>query len=164
MASAAAPAADVLHPRAAAFTVEARGLERRLGLLFATTGIGLVVLMGVLGLVLPADDAARRRHDHRDAARDDGRARVGSVLDEKRAELRDTFAVGADSTGIGTQASVLSLEELDAVPRPWTRLFQRTIGHGDSGRAGILYRTGVAASGWPPVLKTCPHRLCVSVV
>lgn len=42
----------VLHPRAAAFTVEARGVERRIGLLFAVSGLALVLLVGVLGLVM----------------------------------------------------------------------------------------------------------------
>jgi cytochrome c oxidase subunit 1 len=51
-AATAAPASRVLHPRAAAFTVEARGIERRVGLLFATSGLALVLLMGVLGLVM----------------------------------------------------------------------------------------------------------------
>jgi cytochrome c oxidase subunit 1 len=46
------PASRVLHPRAAAFTVEARGIERRVGLLFAASGLALVLLMGVLGLVM----------------------------------------------------------------------------------------------------------------
>jgi hypothetical protein len=41
-----------LHPRAAAFTVEARGIERRIGVLFAVSGLALVLLMGVLGLVM----------------------------------------------------------------------------------------------------------------
>ena len=48
----AAPAPEVLHPRAAAFTVEARGVERRIGLLFAATGIALIAVMGVLGLIM----------------------------------------------------------------------------------------------------------------
>jgi cytochrome c oxidase subunit 1 len=48
----AAPASRVLHPRAAAFTVEARPIERRIGLLFAVTGIVLICLMGVLGLIM----------------------------------------------------------------------------------------------------------------
>jgi len=52
MATATAPASSALHPRAAAFTVEASGVERRIGLLFAATGIGLVALMGVLGLIM----------------------------------------------------------------------------------------------------------------
>jgi cytochrome c oxidase subunit 1 len=52
MASAAVSPAKVLHPRASAFTVEAGGVERRFGLLFAATGVGLVVSMGVLGLVM----------------------------------------------------------------------------------------------------------------
>ena len=43
---------QILHPRAAAFTVEARGIERRVGLLFAASGLLLVLLMGVLGLVM----------------------------------------------------------------------------------------------------------------
>jgi len=47
-----APAAAVLHPQAAAFTVEARSIERRIGLLFATSGLALVLAMGVLGLVM----------------------------------------------------------------------------------------------------------------
>jgi cytochrome c oxidase subunit I len=42
----------VLHPRATAFTVEPRGVERRLGLLFALTGVALVAGMGVLGLIM----------------------------------------------------------------------------------------------------------------
>ena len=52
MAATAAPVPAVLHPRAAAFTVEARSIERRVGLLFAVTGIGLVAVMGVLGLLM----------------------------------------------------------------------------------------------------------------
>jgi cytochrome c oxidase subunit 1 len=51
-ATAVAPESAVLHPRAAAFTVEARGVERRIGLLFAVSGLALVLLMGVLGLVM----------------------------------------------------------------------------------------------------------------
>jgi cytochrome c oxidase subunit I len=47
-----APPSRVMHPRAAAFTVEARGIERRIGLLFAISGLALVLLMGVLGLVM----------------------------------------------------------------------------------------------------------------
>ena len=42
----------VLHPGAAAFTAQARGIERRIGLLFAVTGIALVAAMGVLGLIM----------------------------------------------------------------------------------------------------------------
>jgi cytochrome c oxidase subunit 1 len=52
VASAAVSGAKVLHPHAGAFTVEAGGVERRIGLLFAATGVGLVVSMGVLGLVM----------------------------------------------------------------------------------------------------------------
>jgi len=44
--------AGVLHPQATEFTVEARPIERRIGLLFAVTGIVLFALMGVLGLVM----------------------------------------------------------------------------------------------------------------
>jgi len=51
-AATAAPASPVIHPRAAAFTVEARGIERRIGLLFAGTGIALVALLGVFGLLM----------------------------------------------------------------------------------------------------------------
>ena len=47
-----APAPTVLHPAAAAFTVEARGIERRIGLLFAATGVALIAAMGVLGLIM----------------------------------------------------------------------------------------------------------------
>jgi cytochrome c oxidase subunit 1 len=42
----------VLHPRAAAFTVEAHATERRIGLLFAVTGVALIATMGVLGLIM----------------------------------------------------------------------------------------------------------------
>ena len=42
----------VLHPSSFAFTVESRPVERRIGLLFAVTGIALIALMGVLGLVM----------------------------------------------------------------------------------------------------------------
>jgi cytochrome c oxidase subunit 1 len=49
---AAAPTAHVLHPGAAAFTVDATRIERRVGLLFAVTGLALVVGMGVLGLIM----------------------------------------------------------------------------------------------------------------
>jgi cytochrome c oxidase subunit 1 len=51
------PAPSVLHPRAAPFTVEARGIERRIGLLFASTGIALVLVMGVLGLLMRLSQA-----------------------------------------------------------------------------------------------------------
>jgi cytochrome c oxidase subunit I len=43
---------SALHPRAGAFTHETRGSERRIGLLFASTGLGLVATMGVLGLLM----------------------------------------------------------------------------------------------------------------
>jgi cytochrome c oxidase subunit I len=52
MASIIAPAPSALHPRAAAFTREAQPIERRIGLLFATTGVVLILLMGVLGLIM----------------------------------------------------------------------------------------------------------------
>ena len=48
----ATPESAVLHPHAAAFTADARSLERRIGLLFASSGLALVLLMGVLGLVM----------------------------------------------------------------------------------------------------------------
>lgn len=47
-----APASTALHPSAAAFTVEARGVERRFGLLFAATGLCLIAVMGLLGLTM----------------------------------------------------------------------------------------------------------------
>ncbi|HEX6762800.1 MAG TPA: cbb3-type cytochrome c oxidase subunit I [Gaiellaceae bacterium] len=50
MEAATAPAA--LHPRAAVFTVEARAIERRIGLLFTATGVALIAVMGVLGLIM----------------------------------------------------------------------------------------------------------------
>ena len=49
---AAAPTTRVLHPGAAAFTVDASRVERRVGLLFAVTGLALIVGMGVLGLIM----------------------------------------------------------------------------------------------------------------
>ena len=49
---AAAPPSPIQHPHAAVFTVEARGIERRIGLLFGVTGIALVAVMGVLGLLM----------------------------------------------------------------------------------------------------------------
>ena len=53
MMEAAAPSAlTALHPGAAAFTLEARGIERRVGLWFAVTGVALVAAMGVLGLIM----------------------------------------------------------------------------------------------------------------
>jgi cytochrome c oxidase subunit 1 len=52
MEAAATPAPVVLHPRAAAFTAETAGVERRIGLLFAATGVALVAVMGVLGLIM----------------------------------------------------------------------------------------------------------------
>jgi len=42
----------VLHAQATEFTTPMRAVERRIGLLFAGTGIGLVVGMGVLGLIM----------------------------------------------------------------------------------------------------------------
>jgi cytochrome c oxidase subunit 1 len=53
--SVAAPSA--LHPRAAAFTSEERVAERRFGLLFAATGIVLIGLMGVLGVLMRLSQA-----------------------------------------------------------------------------------------------------------
>jgi cytochrome c oxidase subunit I len=44
--------AGVLHPRSVVFTADARPIERRIGLLFAVTGIALFALMGVLGIVM----------------------------------------------------------------------------------------------------------------
>jgi cytochrome c oxidase subunit I len=52
MAATVASAPSTLHPRAAAFTAAAAGVERKLGLLFATTGIALIALMGILGLIM----------------------------------------------------------------------------------------------------------------
>ncbi len=52
MATVTAPVSPPLHPRAAAFTEEARSVERRIGLLFGATGIALILLMGVLGLTM----------------------------------------------------------------------------------------------------------------
>jgi cytochrome c oxidase subunit 1 len=52
MATAVPARPSVLHPRAHAFTADARDVERRLALLCAATGIALVCLMGVLGLVM----------------------------------------------------------------------------------------------------------------
>jgi len=48
----AAARSSVLHPRAAPFTLEAAGIERRFGLLCLGTGVALVALMGVLGLTM----------------------------------------------------------------------------------------------------------------
>jgi len=48
----AAAASSALHPRAAEFTIEPAGIERRFGLLFGATGVALVALMGVLGLTM----------------------------------------------------------------------------------------------------------------
>jgi len=56
MATTAAPS-SVLHPRAAPFTLEPAGIERRFGLLFAGTGVVLVGLMGVLGLTMRLNQA-----------------------------------------------------------------------------------------------------------
>jgi cytochrome c oxidase subunit I len=44
--------AGVLHPRSARFTVDAWLVERRIGVLFAASGIALIALMGVLGLLM----------------------------------------------------------------------------------------------------------------
>jgi cytochrome c oxidase subunit I len=52
MATTVTPPVSVLHPRAAGFTDQALPIERRFGLLFAATGIALIALMGVLGLVM----------------------------------------------------------------------------------------------------------------
>ena len=47
-----APATAVLHPRAFVFTQQASAIERRVGLLFAATGVALIGVMGVLGLIM----------------------------------------------------------------------------------------------------------------
>jgi cytochrome c oxidase subunit I len=52
MAVSAAATQEALHPQAVAFTGQTRGIERRLGLLFAVTGVALVAGMGVLGLIM----------------------------------------------------------------------------------------------------------------
>jgi cytochrome c oxidase subunit I len=52
MAGSATATREALHPQAIAFTGQARGIERRLGLLFAGTGVALVAGMGVLGLIM----------------------------------------------------------------------------------------------------------------
>jgi len=52
METAATATPTMLHPQAAAITVEARGIERRIGLLFAATGVVLIAAMGVLGLIM----------------------------------------------------------------------------------------------------------------
>ena len=83
---------SALHPRAAAFTDDARSIERRVGLLFAATGIVLILLMGVLGLIMRLTQATvidlspawfyrlMTLHgdgdDHRRPDRGDGRALV----------------------------------------------------------------------------------------
>ncbi|HZT52899.1 MAG TPA: cbb3-type cytochrome c oxidase subunit I [Gaiellaceae bacterium] len=43
---------QVLHPRGAAFTPETSRAERRIGLLFAASGLALVLLMGLLGITM----------------------------------------------------------------------------------------------------------------
>jgi cytochrome c oxidase subunit 1 len=52
MTTIAAPTTSVLHPRAAAFTLDARRIERRIGLVFAVTGLALVLLMGLAGIAM----------------------------------------------------------------------------------------------------------------
>jgi cytochrome c oxidase subunit I len=52
MAAGAAITQEGLHPRALAFTEQARPVERRLGLLLVGTGVVLVAGMGVLGLIM----------------------------------------------------------------------------------------------------------------
>jgi cytochrome c oxidase subunit 1 len=52
MATTAAPAPSVLHPDAAAFTVEPHAVGRRVGLLFGASGLAVVAAMGVLGLIM----------------------------------------------------------------------------------------------------------------
>jgi cytochrome c oxidase subunit 1 len=44
--------AGVLHPDSAPFTVDARPVEGRIGVLFASSGIALIALMGVLGVLM----------------------------------------------------------------------------------------------------------------
>jgi cytochrome c oxidase subunit 1 len=52
MTAIASPPDSALHPRAAEFTVAARSIERRLGLVFGATGLLVILLMGVLGLIM----------------------------------------------------------------------------------------------------------------
>jgi len=52
MEGAVATVGGTLHPGATAFTATAQEIERRLGLLFAGTGVALVAGMGVLGLIM----------------------------------------------------------------------------------------------------------------
>jgi cytochrome c oxidase subunit I len=54
-AATAAPAPSptaILHPRSEVFAVEERGIDRRVGLVFGATGIALVAVMGLLGLLM----------------------------------------------------------------------------------------------------------------
>jgi cytochrome c oxidase subunit I len=48
---------SALHPGAAEFTEDAHPIERRIGLLFAATGIVLILLMGLLGLIMRLSQA-----------------------------------------------------------------------------------------------------------
>ena len=50
MEAASTPLPSVLHPGAAAFAAPASSVERRIGFLFAVTGIALIAVMGVVGL------------------------------------------------------------------------------------------------------------------
>ncbi len=52
MATTSARTDSTLHPRAEAFTIDAQPIERRLGLLFAASGITLIAAMGILGLIM----------------------------------------------------------------------------------------------------------------
>lgn len=52
MATVSPPAPTLFHPRSAAEVVPPRAWERRIGLLFAATGVVLFALMGVLGLTM----------------------------------------------------------------------------------------------------------------
>jgi cytochrome c oxidase subunit 1 len=52
METVAAPRTTVLHPRTASEVVAPRVWERRIGFLFATTGVALFALMGILGLTM----------------------------------------------------------------------------------------------------------------
>ena len=57
MATVAVPAVAPLHPGAEAFTEESRSVERRIGLLFGATGIGVILLMGIAGIVMRLEQA-----------------------------------------------------------------------------------------------------------
>ena len=150
--------------------------ERRVGWLFAGTGLALFAVMGLLGLamrltqaeildvspdlVLPADDAARRRDARRRAARRDGRALVRAAATVLAPPRRACSGATGDRRWRGRGAGVgrrRRLRDRLDVPLPAAVRYRGRVG--DPGRpATFLSACCSSASASSSSASTCSRR------